>query len=97
MRSEPSSFTAAPPRVVAVLCAFLAGLPAARVDAAADVSYDRLDALLARHVRDGLVDYAALKTDPTLRISGIRSRTPLRRREDIEKLGQAYRLAGVPE
>ncbi|MEH2558629.1 TolB-like protein/tetratricopeptide (TPR) repeat protein [Bradyrhizobium algeriense] len=40
---------------------------------------------------------AVLQLDPTLRISGIRSRTPFRRLEDIEKLGQAYRIAGVPE
>jgi tetratricopeptide (TPR) repeat protein len=40
---------------------------------------------------------AALQTDPTLRISGIKSRTPFRRLEDIERLGQAYRIAGVPE
>jgi TolB-like protein len=40
---------------------------------------------------------AALQTDPTLRISGIISRLPFRRLEDIEKLGQAYRMAGVPE
>jgi hypothetical protein len=40
---------------------------------------------------------AALQTDPTLRISGVISRIPFRRLEDIEKLGQAYRMAGVPE
>jgi hypothetical protein len=40
---------------------------------------------------------AVLQIDPTFRISGIRSRTPFRRLEDIEKLGQAYRIAGVPE
>jgi TolB-like protein len=40
---------------------------------------------------------AVLQVDPTLRISNIQSRAPLRRREDIEKLGQAYRIAGVPE
>jgi tetratricopeptide (TPR) repeat protein len=38
-----------------------------------------------------------LKLDPTTRISGIRSMTPFRRPEDVEKLGQAYRIAGVPE
>jgi hypothetical protein len=46
----------------------------------------------ARHAYD-----AALQTDPTLCISDIQSRTPFRRREDIEKLGQAYRIAGVSE
>jgi TolB-like protein/class 3 adenylate cyclase/Tfp pilus assembly protein PilF len=38
-----------------------------------------------------------LKTDPTFCISDITLRTPLRRPEDVEKLGQAYRIAGVPE
>ena len=36
------------------------------------------------------------KLDATLRISGIRS-TPFRRLEDVEKLEQACRIAGVPE
>jgi tetratricopeptide (TPR) repeat protein len=40
---------------------------------------------------------AALQADSTLRISGIQSRTPFRRRENIERLEQAYRIAGVPE
>jgi hypothetical protein len=40
---------------------------------------------------------AVLQAEPTLRISGIQDKTPFRRREDVEKLGQAYRLAGVPE
>jgi TolB-like protein len=40
---------------------------------------------------------AVLQTDATLRISGIKSKTPFRRLEDIEKLGEAYRIAGVPE
>jgi tetratricopeptide (TPR) repeat protein len=40
---------------------------------------------------------AALQTDPALRVSGIKSRTPIRRLEDIDKLGRAYRIAGVPE
>jgi TolB-like protein len=40
---------------------------------------------------------AVLQTDPTLRISGIKDRTPFRRLEDIERLGHAYRIAGVPE
>jgi TolB-like protein len=45
----------------------------------------------ARHVCD-----AVLRNDPAFRISGIKS-TPFRRPEDIEKLGQAWRMAGVPE
>lgn len=40
---------------------------------------------------------AALQIDPSLRISDIQGRTPFRRREDIEKLAQAFRIAGVPE
>jgi TolB-like protein/tetratricopeptide (TPR) repeat protein len=39
---------------------------------------------------------AVLQTDPALRISGIKS-SPFRRLEDVEKLGQAWRIAGVPE
>ncbi|WP_349643901.1 hypothetical protein [Bradyrhizobium sp. LTSP885] len=39
---------------------------------------------------------AILQTDAALRISGIKS-TPFRRLEDVEKLGQAWRIAGVPE
>ena len=39
---------------------------------------------------------AVLQTDAALRISGIKS-TPFRRLEDVEKLGQAWRIAGVPE
>jgi TolB-like protein/Tfp pilus assembly protein PilF len=45
----------------------------------------------ARHACD-----AVLKTDPALRISHIKS-TPFRRHEDVEKLGQAWRIAGVPK
>jgi hypothetical protein len=39
---------------------------------------------------------AVLQTDAALRISGIKS-TPFRRPEDVEKLGRAWRIAGVPE
>jgi TolB-like protein len=39
---------------------------------------------------------AILRNDPALRISSIKG-TPFRRLEDIEKLGQAWRMAGVPE
>jgi TolB-like protein len=45
----------------------------------------------ARRACDGV-----LRNDPALRISGIKS-TPFRRLEDVEKLGQAWRIAGVPE
>jgi adenylate cyclase len=40
---------------------------------------------------------AILKADPTFCISGITKKTLFRRPEDIEKLGQAYRIAGLPE
>jgi TolB-like protein len=39
---------------------------------------------------------AVLQTDSALRISGIKS-APFRRLADVEKLGQAWRIAGVPE
>jgi tetratricopeptide (TPR) repeat protein len=39
---------------------------------------------------------AVLQTDPALRISGIES-APFRRLEDVERLGRAWRIAGVPE
>ncbi|MET3909792.1 TolB-like protein [Bradyrhizobium sp. S3.3.6] len=39
---------------------------------------------------------AILQSDPALRISGIKS-SPFRRLEDVEKLGQAWRIAGVPD
>ena len=40
---------------------------------------------------------ALLQADPALCISGIKNKTPFRQLEDIERLGQAYRIAGVPE
>jgi hypothetical protein len=39
---------------------------------------------------------AVLQTDPASRISALKS-APFRRLEDVEKLGQAYRIAGLPE
>jgi TolB-like protein/class 3 adenylate cyclase len=39
---------------------------------------------------------SVLQTDAALRISGIKS-APFRQPEDVEKLGQAWRIAGVPE
>jgi TolB-like protein len=39
---------------------------------------------------------AVLRTDPTLRIASIKS-TPFRRLKDVEKLSEAWRIAGVPE
>lgn len=38
-----------------------------------------------------------MRLKPTLRISQIRESTPFRRPEDIERLAQAYRIAGIPE
>jgi hypothetical protein len=38
-----------------------------------------------------------LHLKPALRISQIKESTPFRRSEDIERLAQAYRIAGMPE
>jgi TolB-like protein/Tfp pilus assembly protein PilF len=46
----------------------------------------------ARRVRTEI-----LKANPAFRISHIPKLIPLRRSEDLEKLSQAYRLAGLPE
>ena len=40
---------------------------------------------------------AYLQARPTFCISEIKDRTPFQRPEDIERLGQAFRIAGVPE
>jgi TolB-like protein/class 3 adenylate cyclase len=39
----------------------------------------------------------ALQLDPTQRIAGMKNRTLFRRAQDIERLVQAYRVAGMPE
>jgi hypothetical protein len=58
--------------------------------------------MMACHAMSGRVSEArqsclvALQLDPTQRISGIKDRAPFRR-EDIERLAQAYRIAGMPE
>jgi tetratricopeptide (TPR) repeat protein len=39
----------------------------------------------------------ARRMDPTQRISDIRQRYPIRRDEDVAKLAEAFRLAGMPE
>ena len=39
----------------------------------------------------------ALQLDPTQRISQIKDFAPFRRAEDIERLAQAFRIAGMPE
>jgi adenylate cyclase len=59
--------------------------------------------MMACHAAAGRIDQArqacaiAMQIDPTQRISGSRSRAPFRRPQDIEKLAQAYRIAGMPE
>ena len=59
--------------------------------------------MMACHAMSGRVEEArqacmlALQQDPTQRISGIKDRTPFRRAEDIERLAQAFRIAGMPE
>ena len=59
--------------------------------------------MMACHAMSGRVEEArqacmlALQLDPTLRISGIKDGAPFRRAEDIERLAQAYRIAGMPE
>ena len=59
--------------------------------------------MMACHAMSGRVEEArqacmlALQLDPTQRISGIKDRTPFRRAEDIERLAQAFRIAGMPE
>jgi adenylate cyclase len=54
-------------------------------------------AMAGRIVEARLACDAHLKTDPTFCISDITNRTPFRRPEHVEKLGQACRIAGVPE
>jgi hypothetical protein len=58
---------------------------------------------MACHALAGLIDQArqacavAMRIDPTQRISISNARTPFRRSEDIDKLAQAFRIAGMPE
>jgi TolB-like protein/class 3 adenylate cyclase/tetratricopeptide (TPR) repeat protein len=40
---------------------------------------------------------AVLRIDPTQRISGSNARAPFRRPQDLDKLAQAFRIAGMPE
>ena len=54
-------------------------------------------AMLGRIADARKICAALLKSDPTFRISEITKRTPIRRPEHLEKLRQAYRLAGLPE
>jgi TolB-like protein len=60
-------------------------------------------AMMACHAMSGRVEEArqacalAMQLDPTQRISGTKDRAPFRRAEDIERLAQAFRIAGMPE
>jgi TolB-like protein/class 3 adenylate cyclase len=59
--------------------------------------------LAACHAISGRVQEArevcarAMQLDPTLRISGFKDWAPVRRLEGMEKLAQAFRIAGMPE
>jgi tetratricopeptide (TPR) repeat protein len=59
--------------------------------------------MMACHATSGPVKEArqacvlALQLDPTQRISAIKDNAPFRWAEDIERLAQAYRIAGMPE
>jgi TolB-like protein len=53
---------------------------------------------MSGRVEEARVDCARLmQLNPALRISGIMTRGPFRRAEDIERLTQAFRVAGMPE
>ena len=59
--------------------------------------------MMACQVMSGRVEEArkacvlALQLNPTLRISEIKQIAPFRKAEDIERLEQAFRIAGMPE
>jgi TolB-like protein/class 3 adenylate cyclase len=59
--------------------------------------------MMACHAVSGRIEEAReicarlIQWNPALRISRIRARTPFRRAEDIGRLAQAYRIAGMPE
>jgi adenylate cyclase len=59
--------------------------------------------MMACHALAGRIDSArqacaaALQMDPTQRISVSNARAPFRRPQDIDKLEQAFRIAGMPE
>ena len=58
---------------------------------------------MACHAMSGRIEEAReicarmMQLKPALRISRIKDRTPFRRAEDIERLAQAFRIAGMPE
>jgi adenylate cyclase len=59
--------------------------------------------MTACHAMAGRIDQArqacavAMRIDPTQRISVSNARAPFRRSQDIDKLAQAFRIAGMPE
>jgi adenylate cyclase len=59
--------------------------------------------MMACYAMAGRIDEArqacavAMRIDPTQRISVSNARAPFRRPQDVEKLTQAYRIAGMPE
>jgi adenylate cyclase len=59
--------------------------------------------MMACHASAGRIDEArqactaAMRIDPTQRISVSNARAPFRRPQDIDKLAQAFRIAGMPE
>ena len=59
--------------------------------------------MMACHAMSGRIEEAReicarlMQLNPALRISRIKDRTPFRRAEDIERLAQAFRIAGMPE
>jgi TolB-like protein/class 3 adenylate cyclase len=60
-------------------------------------------AMMACHAMSGRVEEArqacvlALQLNPAQRISALKDFAPFRRAEDIERIAQAYRIAGMPE
>jgi len=59
--------------------------------------------MMACHAMAGRIDEArqacaaAMRIDPTQRISVSNARAPFRRPQDVDKLAQAFRIAGMPE
>ena len=76
--------------------------------AASVVPASQLDSLMnianpAAFAINGQIDEArracavSMRIDPTQRISVSNARAPFRRQQDIDKLAQAFRIAGMPE
>ena len=59
--------------------------------------------MMACHAMSGRLEEArevcarAMQLNPAQRISGIKNLGPYRRPEEIERLAQAFRIAGMPE